>query len=41
MLTTAIGKVTSGEDLTMAEMAEMIDLVMSGQCEDDRLLPYC
>lgn len=37
MLTTAIGKVTSGEDLTMAEMAEVIDLVMSGQCKDDQI----
>ena len=37
MLTTAIGKVTSREDLSMAEMAEVIDLVMSGQCEDDQI----
>ena len=37
MLTSILGRVSAGENLTMEEMAHVIDLVMQGQCRDEQI----
>lgn len=37
MLTAILGRVSAGENLTMEEMAHVIDLVMQGQCRDEQI----
>ena len=37
MLTSILGRVSAGENLDMEEMAQVIDLVMQGECSDEEI----
>ena len=37
MLTSILGRVSAGEHLDMDEMAQVIDLVMQGECSDEQI----